>query len=186
MKGAGQTPFQMTALRNVMQNIYLYSFGAALLGGAFITYRAVAAANPSLPIALGSLTAAIGLVTNISFNYNRTVEDKDQADELNRRSGKLLLAVINLVYAVMLSVISLALPREPQGMWQDLLTTLQQWALPLFVGVLVLVSGMSAVFHLVFFERFITTRFEQEFELSKCQSKVERWFLHLVALTDRK
>lgn len=183
-KGTSEQP-KRRLLQGLWQTLCFYGFGAAMIAAAYLVYAAVAASSQSLPIALGGITAAIGLVANISFNFNRTVEDVEQARELNRRSGKLLLMVINLVYAVMLSVVSLGIPGDPQGAWRDLLGLLKHWMFPLMVGGLVLASGLGTLFQLLFFERYITTRSDDQFDFSSCSSKFERQFVRFVEFTSR-
>lgn len=171
--------------RWILSRVTLELFGSILLGGAWAAYAAAAAANTNLTLALASLAATVGLVANISFNFNRTIEDKKHVDELNRRSGGLLGAVIYLFYGTLFSLLMGMLPKDFVGVWK-IFEDLKTFILPLMIGVVVFLSIILAFPSLTFFEIYIMDYKKDNFRIENCQPKFDKYLSNIVKFVNSK
>lgn len=133
-----------------------------------------------LPILLGAICAAIGLVCNGTFNYARSVSDQ-RAFYLNQRAGRLvsMLALMVLCTVATIPTAFINFLGEESNSFLAILKVMFIMFLAA-VAILFLTCLLLAMADLIYIARFIPLREETEQQMAEYESKYESNFFKVI------
>lgn len=176
--------FRRTILPRVVKLFLIITF----LSAGEVLFSAISKSSTLLPITIGGIAAAVGLICNLTFTYAKTVEEGKGklADELNRRAGRLLVCVIALVLSAIASVGLLGLKEVNSKSLLYLLAAPAQYFLHVMIAAGIIVSLLYALFGGIYIVNFINSyqRRKETLNPEECVSGFERRIETLFKIAD--